>query len=491
MAKWAQLIAARDRKHLSQMEAAERLNVGLVTYQRWELGKRRPQPQHMRRIYEIFGPLLEENDNVSIAHETASPVTDMIFTAASPMADTTSNEQMVSRNQLEETQEFCSFLAATLTSHLWSLALMHHSTCTEKRIKMRQTIEEFDSMNADNKNYQITRREALWSLATLPMMTLGLTVPGSSISSNQYSNALAHCAASLEPCWELHRSNDPAGIRLAFKCTSKYIALLKTISHNSPVYRQEALDLATRYALVQTLLGWICAGPVETLQYAKNAVALSKETDDISLQLSAYSKLAWAYFYLKKDGLALSTAQEAHAHLTRYTLSSNAQALHPCVYAGIHSALALMLARNGQSPDKALGIALEANPQESFACITSKRSTLLLEAGWAYCYYGDQTKALEMLEGRVNPETLLPKVAQSQNGQIETMNVMTLSSLRSKDRDMEKIIHLWIAGIEGARTLKSDLRFNESLAAYDLMEAIWPGEKRIVELRDHITHWDE
>jgi transcriptional regulator with XRE-family HTH domain len=55
MTKWDQLIAAREQMHLSQLEAAERLQVGLVTYQRWEAGRRKPQPQHMRRLSGFFG----------------------------------------------------------------------------------------------------------------------------------------------------------------------------------------------------------------------------------------------------------------------------------------------------------------------------------------------------------------------------------------------------------------------------------------------------
>jgi len=150
-----------------------------------------------------------------------------------------------------------------------------------------------------------------------------------------------------------------------------------------------------------------------------------------------------------------------------------------------------MQAKNGQSPDVALGKALETNPEESFAFMDAKRSSLLLEAGWTYCYAGNQTKALEILAKRVDPETLKPRLAQSAMGQVETINVMTLSSLRTKDRDMEKIIHFWRAGMEGAKTLQNEQRFNEALTNYELMEVVWPGERRITDLRDHIVHWEE
>lgn len=72
MAKWEQFIAARERKHLSQVEAAEQLNVGVVTYQRWEAGKRKPQPQYMRRLCDQFGPLsLEQESNSAPKLEAA------------------------------------------------------------------------------------------------------------------------------------------------------------------------------------------------------------------------------------------------------------------------------------------------------------------------------------------------------------------------------------------------------------------------------------
>jgi hypothetical protein len=49
----------------------------------------------------------------------------------------------------------------------------------------------------------------------------------------------------------------------------------------------------------------------ETIQYAKDAVELIQASGGVSFVLSAYSKLAWAYFYDKKYKSALLTAQEA------------------------------------------------------------------------------------------------------------------------------------------------------------------------------------
>jgi hypothetical protein len=117
------------------------------------------------------------------------------------------------------------------------------------------------------------------------------------------------------------------------------------------------------------------------------------------------------------------------------------------------------------------------------------QSNLPLEAGWAYCYSGDQVKAMHWLKKRVDPETLSSQIPLSEAGRIATINTMALSSLKAKDRDMEKTIHFWVAGIEGAKALEHEQRFLDAVTTYELIEIAWPGEQRIADLRDHISHW--
>ncbi len=478
MTRWEQLIAARDEKHVSQSEAAELLNVGLVTYQRWEGGKAKPQPQHLRRIHEIFR--LGQGDESVPTEPSRTP----------------SVENKLSQKHLpsvaeEDFDELPNLIAAKITTHLLSLAFIEHATSTEKRNAIQRVIKDFDAMNTTNKNYQINRREALCALATLPMLTFGLSTPEKGIVPAQYGSIIAQCNASLEACWELYWSNDANDTRLAFKSASKYLSLLQEIVKDSANYRQEALDLATRYALLQTLLGWICVGPAETIQYAKNAVALSKETGDISLQLSAYSKLAWGYFYSKKYSSACKVAQEAETLLLHYSQNTNTPPLHAVVKAGTYSTLALMQATNRQSPDTAIQKVSETIPvDESYALMTSKRSSLLLEAGWSYCYSGNQKQVQTTLAQRIDLETLTPKIRQSEMGRVETINVLALSSLKTQKRDMEQTIHFWVAGMQGAKSLQNEQRFNEAVSTYELMEVIWPDEQRVKELRDYIVHWN-
>src|SRR5579884_443711 len=281
------------RKHLglSQMEAAEMLDVSLVTYQRWEQGKARPQPFHLRQIRLKFKPAFQALGLIEAEpgdlgdftpHQedeaTCTSVVSPFLSPTIPSADgSTTHVDERARTMMEP-----------MTLHLLSFAYMVHPTNNEKPDLIRQAIKECDRMNSNNKNYQITRREAISTLASLPLATLGLTIPGSTVQPTQYAMAMAHCSASLEACWQLGKSNEPSDILLAFKRVSQYLPILETIANNASQYRQEALDLAARYALVKTCLGWHRTGPLATVQYANDALLLSQETEDISLELSAY-----------------------------------------------------------------------------------------------------------------------------------------------------------------------------------------------------------
>jgi hypothetical protein len=76
-------------------------------------------------------------------------------------------------------------------------------------------------------------------------------------------------------------------------------------------------------------------------------------------------------------------------------------------------------------------------------------------------------------------------------GRIELLmdEVMSEVNRDDKARDMEWCINHWTKGIEGAKALQSEQRFQEALLAYNVMRAAWPGEKAIKDLRELIVHW--
>jgi transcriptional regulator with XRE-family HTH domain len=486
MEKWEQLIAARENLHLSQAEVARRLEVGLATYQHWEQGDQKPRQRHMHGLRELFGPQMVYSErNVDSEEPTGQARTKAI----SSMRPGGFPEELIMH---EENQELSAVLATNLTAHLWSLAHKKHATSNKRRGLIQQALKKFDAVNHENTNYQVTRQKAMSALATLPLVTLGLVLPGGEIASARHGEAMAQCLASVEACWELYERGGANELLLGFQCVSWYLAVLRRISQTSLRYREDALRLATRYALLKTFFGWECAGAVATIPYAREAVALSREADDLSLQLSAYSKLAWTCAFAKKDWQALTTAQEARDVLERAEQRSSGAPVPASVRGGTYSALAMAQARNGQSSDEAIARAMERDPgTEVYAYQDFTRSTMLLEAGWIYCYQGNYAKTMEVLEQRLDPETFVPRVPQSEVGRVRTMNILALSSLKAMDRDLERTVHFWKAAVEGARALHSDVCFHTALMTYEHIVLLWPTEVRVRELRDYLVHWEE
>jgi hypothetical protein len=121
--------------------------------------------------------------------------------------------------------------------------------------------------------------------------------------------------------------------------------------------------------------------------------------------------------------------------------------------------------------------------------IEYNKGGLLLDTAIVYSHQGNSAKAIEVLSQIVDPQTFTRKTSRTEMGRIEAINAMTMASLRAKEKNMDQSIHFWKAGIQAAKALRSELRFNEAVAAYEIMESIWPGEKRITDLRDLMQHW--
>ncbi len=503
MLEWGTLLKrVRQYMDYSQLETAELLNVGYTTYQKWEQGKRKPHPVHRRMIRNVFKDALcalgvVHNEAVQPVSESQEPMTLALTTVTPPLLPSSGSGEGIVIADLspEEFNPLNTFISDNMTMHLLDLMHTEYQTNSERQLTIRQAIKDFDTMNTTNKSYQMTRREALSILATFPTVTLGMK-PGVVVQPTpaQYGTILAHCSASLEACWQLYRSSDASAAQLAFQCVATYLPILTTIAKDSGPYAKEALHFASQYALLKTLLGWGRVGTIATIPYAQEAMSLSKATGDIWLQLSAYTKLGWSCSGVQKHRhTALETMQEGESFLQNYQHLKNMPSLPSYVVGNFYCTYALVQARNGRSPDTALGIATESDTggDEHTAFMMFSQSQQWLEAANVCCAKGDPSQTMHWLGKRIDPETLAARsdVAQSERGRIETINVMTRALLQSKDRDMERIISVWTAGMQGAKALKDEMLYNEAMTNFEGMQIVWPGEKRITELRPLTEYW--
>ncbi len=382
------------------------------------------------------------------------------------------------------------FIATNITARLWNLAFKDRCPSSEMTYAIQQAIKEFDVMNIDNKNYPVTRREALCQLATLPLITMQLQLPGSTVHSRRYDDAITHCTAALEACWQLYRESDPIGIQHAFDCVSTYVPLLETIAHDSSRLRKQALDLAARYAILKNMLGWGRVKNSEAVDFALNALFLCNETDNIELQLSARTKLNWTYLRDRQYIKSWETMQGGVHALTRYQRRKNGPTISSGMVGNFYSGYSMAQIRNGIDPDTALGIATDSEPIKGhIAFVEFTAPEQAWEAAWTYCAKGDSRQAIAWLERLMDLKTLNvhPGITPSESEGVA--NILTQTLLQSQERDIGHIIHVWKAGMGEAQNLKHERLYEEAIANFAIMQALWPGERRIMKLAPLTSHW--
>jgi hypothetical protein len=116
---------------------------------------------------------------------------------------------------------------------------------------------------------------------------------------------------------------------------------------------------------------------------------------------------------------------------------------------------------------------------------------LALETGLIYQHKGDQRNAIAHFKTIIDPKklTLVSPLAGGERDRVSALNSMTLSVLNGKERDMDEVIRLWTAGIQGAVALQSEIFFDEAVTTYKIMKYVWPGERRIEDLCPLTQHW--
>jgi hypothetical protein len=115
---------------------------------------------------------------------------------------------------------------------------------------MAKMLEEFESMNKENEQYGVSRREALTGLALLPMATLGLTTSAEAPKAAEIEDMLTQCSASVAACGYLSKGTREE-MDLAFSALSGLLPTLKAIAKDSASYRRPAALLTAQVLLIK------------------------------------------------------------------------------------------------------------------------------------------------------------------------------------------------------------------------------------------------
>ena len=460
------LKAVREAKSLSQAEVAKMVGVPTNTYQRWEAEGMMPQPEYRRKLCKVH--------NASLAELGLLP-------GKNDMPSGTIIELKEASEYREEQNEY---LQSDLASRLFGI--VDAGTRTDQRKTFVQILEQFDAMNTENQDYEVTRRQAIVSLATFPFVPPINLEKRERVASSDYELFVKECGASLTACEELAQSRNAQDLWLAFRCVCRYLVELDVISHTSSRYRTQALELAAHCAILRTNLGWDCKGNSSALTFAQDAMRISRESGNICLQLSASTKLAWAYLWGGERELALETACDARDLLGKY----KEQQLPICVLGGTWSTLSVMQARNGLDPDRAIQKASEQGADNEIQFLLDfTETTMFREKGDALYYFGTTDDAMKAYAQIIDEKTLeATKPFQgllTERRRLSVIEGMARASQEGKARNMGNAIRYWEAAIEGAKRMKSENKYRRALALHDDLKKAFSGETQIHNLRDH------
>ena len=466
------LIAARERMHWTQQQAALKLNVGVNSVIRWERGHVKPFGCNIQRLCEVY-----QTTPSQLGLDDEPWADKMPPLSAAPLAGPTLQQRAGQDIMLR-------FL-----NSIWSWP-RRNTRYRGLQMRILQITEGMDTMENNTTQGSISRRDALQQLAMLPFALLGF---GEIAQNLNYpaEEVLPVCAAAIAACWELSRGSDAQDVQLAFEGVTSYLPALKAIVQHDSSHRKPAAGLVGQSYLLQTILGWHKESLDKALGYAHSALIYGKEADDLPLQIAVYGQLSWLHYYARHEKQALEATEQATA-----LLNSSKTSLPPKLISGVYSTLAIRQAiqRQSQQAITSLRLAHEhffssADDDSQFIYIDHDRASLIFEDGVAHMQLGLQKQALDSLEQIIDPSTLASRVPIAQRARIEVLNNQALALLKSPQKDMVQTIKVWTAAIEEAKTLQSEQRFNEALRVYDIMETIWSGDKRVDTLRDMTTHW--
>jgi tetratricopeptide (TPR) repeat protein len=301
---------------------------------------------------------------------------------------------------------------------------------------------------------------------------------------NPVEEILTQCAAGVTACWFLRKGKE---LQLASDAVASYIPTLRAIIQetNSTRIRKATADLLVQSFLLKSALARHTEGATAALGYAQQAAKYSTHAENTIMQVLSWRTVAANQFYMERWEQALQSAQQATFQMEQ-TKEPLPRIIQSYVYAGLATYQAHQQQRDALNSLQKAYTAFSAQPLDEIPLwVDHDQGNLLLNDGLVNFHLEKTKDAInayeQVLTISTRNETIVPEVLLNA--------VLTEVQRDDRSRDIEWCIENWIAGIEGAKTLKSEQRFLEARGVYIALRAAWPAEQRIKDLRMYISHW--
>jgi tetratricopeptide (TPR) repeat protein len=345
----------------------------------------------------------------------------------------------------------------------------------------------FDAVAADAESgvdrlYEFSRRQALLSLAALPMShVLGeLSFPNAPASTTT-ELFLARSAASITACWHLLKG---VNLPTVDQILSTYLITLEGIARQHSKYQNAAARLASQAHRISGIVALHRNQLTLREAHCKQALHYAIIASDVSSQASAIISLASTYYY---------TSEPARAAIVYERALELDSGMPPLQRSRVRAELSVAYGQLGREQDaiRAAGDAEELypdNPEQdpSFLYAEFTPASLTLERGLAFVALAEQfpgrnysNKAAGIFDHLNNMTTAVPARIR-----FEIINNQAATAvLRS---DFEAFESYASQAIEGAALLASKRRLRELTVAWGKAARLWPREPRLRALGEGI-----
>lgn len=308
---------------------------------------------------------------------------------------------------------------------------------------------------------------------------------------------LNNCAAGIDACGTLSDSGGHRDIAMSHRIIVTYVPMLTTIMQNSSKYREYAAVLLSRLFQMRQRLAYHTESVEQALVYSQRAVEYAKESQDATMLIMALRELASVYEW-PLDHIPLQARRKKALELTDegvFLMAQN-ESISPLVASWVHIGHAKFQAFTGlkQEAYHSIGKAQEAFTRvpasEEWPGFHLDEANLIRQESIVYAYLDEHSKALSSFDKIINLNDSnlpgrLPMPVRTHLGTLSEA-IISLLKLPFQQKDKELALHIWHAEYKEALALQSKTYLNESYISYRIMEALWPDDARITDLRDLI-----
>ena len=487
----------RESRGWSQKRVADLIDTSKEIIGLWERGERGTGKKYQEKLCQLFGKSAEELGFIQDTHKLESshgidtlPVSSLStsyflssFYGASDQEICIPRSLFTPPLSVENTLPdwgvwFGTKLAQIITIvDQWQGQALY---CDQLQTLLDQEILGFDAMKpqSNDESYLLSRRQALVSIATLPV-ALWTSVQQGITSASMTEKLLTRCAASITSLWHLLKGSE---LSLIEQTLSTYLLTLVTLAQQPSPYQKTAARLTSQAYRLYGIIALHRNNLKARENYCQQALYFSEIAENPSLIVSAHISLASTFYYGKNP---LKAAQIYEKALLQKDLIPDLQ------HARIHAELAVAYAQQKREQDalSSLGLAQDLYPDypendPSFLYADFSPASMVLEKGLTYLalaqYFPDHSYKQDAWDSFARIEKLQAESSVPERIFFEVVNHQAETAVQLGNREL---FHTYLEkGVDGANRLRSSQRRQEIREVYQQALERWPHESSMKKL---------